>query len=163
MPKISRFWRVFENSVTRQVSFNKTKFVENAKIQMRHFDSFLNNVRDVFWTGDQVLKCANIYIECNKIGVKNCSVISLLLVRVLVAASPRSPQENVLGLIGRQNRKTANLFQSAASLFSISITDSSAIYCLCRCHTFPEKELHGSVEQRSLSSLLFSVTFSHLV
>ena len=128
---------------------------------MRHLDSFLNNVRDVFWTGDQVLKCANIYIECNKIGVKNCSVISLLLVRVLVAASPRSPQENVLGLIGRQNRKTANLFQSAASLFSISITDSSAIvYCLCRCHTFPEKELHGSVEQRRLLLAIFRDLFT---
>ena len=26
------------NSVTRQVSFNRTKLVENAKIQMRHFE-----------------------------------------------------------------------------------------------------------------------------
>ena len=37
-------WRVFEiwslrsNSVTRQVSFNRTKNGGNAKIQMRHFE-----------------------------------------------------------------------------------------------------------------------------
>ena len=35
------------NSVTRQVSFNRKKLVENAKIrknQMRHFEYFSNNV-----------------------------------------------------------------------------------------------------------------------
>ena len=35
------------NSVTRQVSFNRTKIDEkchNSKIQMRHFEEFSNNV-----------------------------------------------------------------------------------------------------------------------
>jgi len=34
------------NSVTRQVSFNKTKIggkYQNSKIEMRHFESFSNN------------------------------------------------------------------------------------------------------------------------
>ena len=48
MPKISRFWRVFENSVTRQVSFNKTKFVENAKIKIK---CNILNYFQTMWSG----------------------------------------------------------------------------------------------------------------
>ena len=48
MPKISRFWRVFENSVTSQVSFNKTKFVENAKIKIK---CNILNYFQTMWSG----------------------------------------------------------------------------------------------------------------
>ena len=40
-------WSLRSNSVTRQVSFNRTKIGgkwQNSKIQMRHFEWFLNNV-----------------------------------------------------------------------------------------------------------------------
>ena len=39
------------NSVTRQVSFNRTKIGKKAKIQMRHFEQFLNNVHAEFFKG----------------------------------------------------------------------------------------------------------------
>ena len=39
------------NSVTRQVSFNRTKIAKKAKIQMRHFEQFLNNVHAEFFKG----------------------------------------------------------------------------------------------------------------
>ena len=48
MPKISRFWRVFENSVTWKVSFNKTKFVENAKIKIK---CNILNYFQTMWSG----------------------------------------------------------------------------------------------------------------
>ena len=56
--KNSPFRRVFEdlklavNSVTRQVSFNRTKIggkCQNWKIQMRHFELFSNNVHSLKW------------------------------------------------------------------------------------------------------------------
>ena len=37
------------NSVTRQVTFNRTKIsgkCQNSKIQMRHFEGFSNNVQE---------------------------------------------------------------------------------------------------------------------
>ena len=37
-------WNLRSNSVTRQVSFIKTKWVKNAKIQMWHFEWFSNTV-----------------------------------------------------------------------------------------------------------------------
>ena len=57
MPKIVHFgeflktWSLRSNSVTRQVSFNRTKIggkCQNAKIQMRHFGWFSNNVKHWF-------------------------------------------------------------------------------------------------------------------
>ena len=54
MPKMVHFgqflktWSLLSNSVTRQVSFNRTKIggkCQNSKIQMRHFGWFSNTVR----------------------------------------------------------------------------------------------------------------------
>ena len=45
--KFLKTWSLRSNSVTRQVSFNRTKIggkCQNSKIQMRHFESFSNNV-----------------------------------------------------------------------------------------------------------------------
>ena len=39
------------NSVTRQVSFNRPKIGKKAKMQMRHFEQFLNNVHAEFFKG----------------------------------------------------------------------------------------------------------------
>ena len=43
-------WSLRSNSVTRQISFDKTKIggkCQNSKIHMRHFEQFLNNV---YWS-----------------------------------------------------------------------------------------------------------------
>jgi len=45
--KKKSFWRIFD-SVTRQVSFNRTKIGgkrQNSQFQMRHFQYFSNSVR----------------------------------------------------------------------------------------------------------------------
>ena len=45
-------WSLRSNSVTRQVSFNRTKIggkCQNWKIQMRHFELFSNNVHSLKW------------------------------------------------------------------------------------------------------------------
>ena len=40
----SRFCEFLKNSVTRQIHNNRTKIGGNGKIQMRHFESFSNNM-----------------------------------------------------------------------------------------------------------------------
>ena len=52
MVKICKFletWSLQSNSITRQVSFNRTKIggkYQNSKIQMGHFEWFSNNVQE---------------------------------------------------------------------------------------------------------------------
>ena len=103
MPKIVHFgeflktWSLQSNSVTRQISFNRTKIGGKCqnwkKNQMRHFEEFLNNV-NVVWllVTDQYSLRPETFMEFANDESKVTFLFFLIFEPWIICGMPNAPQ-----------------------------------------------------------------------